>query len=176
MLLYNENMKEAIAREYTPEIQPRRSELVAWGLAVASLIGLLILNLGGMIYFWALVFVVFMFFAALSISLGNWMDRQTRIMIGEDGIIFKNGLRHVQLDWKSIKRTVISPSRWGEKVQVVGERSHFDFNTLGEVTYHQQVQGQVGFKKGEEIKEEIINKCGLTVVAKKGDSYYYSRP
>ena len=99
MLLYNENMKEAIVREYTPEIQPRRSELVAWGLAIASLVGLLILNLGGMIYFWALVFVVFMFFAALSISLGNWMDRQTSIMIDEDGIIFTNGLRHVQLDW-----------------------------------------------------------------------------
>jgi hypothetical protein len=169
-------MEETHCHTFTPEIQPRRSELVAWGLAGASIIGLLILNLGGMIYFWAIIFVAFLFFAAMSISLGNWMDRQTRLVIDDKGVSYTNGLRRTRLDWPCIKNVTIYPSRWGEKVQVVGEKGHFDFNTLGEVIYQKQVQGRVGFQQGDKIKEEIIGKCGLSMVAKKGDSYYYSRP
>jgi uncharacterized membrane protein YphA (DoxX/SURF4 family) len=161
---------------YTPELQPRRSELVAWGLAVASLFGLLLLNLGGMVYFWAIIFVAFMFFAAMSISLGNWMDRQTRIVIDEYGVTYNNGLRHVNMEWRLINNVTTFPSRWGVKVQVLGDKGHFDFNTLGEVTFQHRVQGHVGFQQGDKIKEEIIGKSGLTLVAKKGDSYYYSRP
>jgi hypothetical protein len=169
-------MDEITKHTYTPEIQSRRSELVAWALAFSSLAGLLILNLGGMIYFWAIIFVAFMFFAAISISLGNWMDRQTRLVVDDKGVNYTNGLRHVDLDWPSIVKVMTNPSRWGEKVQVLGEKSHFDFNTLGEVTFQQQVQGRVGFQQGDQIKEEIIRKSGLSMVAKKGDSYYYSRP
>jgi hypothetical protein len=175
-MLYNGFMTEPYRSAYTPEIQSRRSELVAWCLAGASLVGLFILNLGGMIYFWAIVFVAFMFFAAMSISLGNWMDRQTKLVIDATGVSYTNGLRQVRLDWPSIKNVTTCPSRWGDKVQVLGEKAHFDFNTLGEVTYQQQVQGCVGFQQGDQIKEEIISKSGLSMVAKKGDSYYYSRP
>jgi hypothetical protein len=175
-MLYNGSMVETSIQTYTPELQPRRSELVAWGLAGASLVGLLVLNLGGMIYFWAIVFVAFLFFAAMSISLGNWMDRQTKLTIDDIEVTYTNGLRHVRLHWSSIKNVTICPSRWGEKVQVLGEKEHFDFNTLGEVTFQHQVQGRVGFQQGDKIKEEIIRKCGLSLVAKKGDSYYYSRP
>jgi hypothetical protein len=169
-------MDETNSHTFTPEIQPRRSELVAWGLAGASLVGLLLLNLGGMVYFWAMVFVIFIFFAAMSISLGNWMDRQTRLVIDDDGVSYTNGLRHVRLDWPFIKNVTTHPARWGENVQVLGEKGHFDFNTLGEVTYQRQVLGHIGFQQGDKIKEEIISKCGLSMVAKKGDSYYYSRP
>lgn len=175
-MLYNSPMDGPNIHTYTPELQPRRAELVAWGLAGASLIGLLLLNLGGMIYFWAIIFVAFMFFAAMSISLGNWMDRQTKLVIDDRGVSFTNGLRHARLDWPFIKNVTTSPSRWGEKVQVLGDKGHFDFNTLGEVTYQHQVQGRVGFQQGDKIKEEIINKCGLSLIAKEGDSYYYSRP
>lgn len=175
-MLYNGFMSGTNLQTYTPEIQSRRSELIAWSLAGASLVGLLILNLGGVIYFWAIVFVAFMFFAAMSISLGNWMDRQTKLVIDDNGVFYTNGFRHVRLDWTSIENVTTNPSRWGDKVQVLGAKAHFDFNTLGEVTYQQQVQGRVGFQQGEKIKEEIISKCGLSMVAKKGDSYYYSRP
>jgi hypothetical protein len=175
LLLYNGAMAEKEARIYTPELQSRRPELVSWGLALASLVGLLILNLGGAIFFWAIVFVCFLFFAALSISLGNWVDRKTQIKIADSGITFQNGLRNVELPWFSIRSVTTSPSRWGEKIQVVGEKSHFEFNTLGEVTFQKQLQGRVGFQQGNEIRDEIIQKSGLTSVAKKGELYYYSR-
>ena len=176
VLLYNELMNGYEELVFLPEIQPRRSEFVAWGLALASLIGLFFLDLGGVVYFWAMVFVVFLFFAALSISLGNWMDRKTQIRINGDGVLFQNGLRHSHLHWADIKSVSSSPARWGEKVQVIGALSHFDFNTLGEVTYQNNLQGKVGFQQGKEIREVIITRSGLTMVAKKGDSYYYSRP
>jgi hypothetical protein len=169
-------MIENSVRIYRPELQTRRPELLAWGLAVASLLGLLLLNLGGMIFFWSLVFVVFLFFAALSISLGNWMDRRTQISIDNSGVTFQNGLRNVRLDWLIINNVKVVPSRWGEKVQVIGPKSHFEFNTLGEVVFQQKVQGQVGFQQGKLLLDEIIHKSGLTSVAKNGDSYYYSRP
>jgi uncharacterized membrane protein len=169
-------MTESNVRTYKPELQSRRSELVAWGLAIASLVGLLFLNLGGMIFFWSLVFVVFLIFAALSISLGNWMDRKTQIRVDNEGIVFRNGLRNVRLDWPSINIVKTIPARWGEKVQVIGAKAHFEFNTLGEVIFQQKVQGRVGFQQGKGIMDEIIHKSGLTSVAKNGDSYYYSRP
>lgn len=175
-MLYNGFMDGTNIHTYTPELQPRRSELLAWGLAGASLLGLFLLNLGGMIYFWAIIFVTFMFFAAISISLGNWMDRQTKLVLDDYGVSYTNGLRHVRLDWPVIKNVTTNPARWGEKVQVLGEKGHFDFNTLGEVSYQNQVQGRVGFQQGDKIKEDIIDKCGLSLVAKKGNSYYYSRP
>jgi hypothetical protein len=175
LLLYNGAMTDQEVRIYRPELQSRRSELVSWGLALASLAGILLLNLGGVIYFWAILFVCFLFFAALSISLGNWMDRRTQIKITESGIAFQNGLRNVELLWPSVRDLTTSPSRWGEKIQVVGQKSHFEFNTLGEVTFQQQIQGRVGFQQGKEIRDEIIQKSGLTSVAKKGESYYYSR-
>ncbi len=173
---YNNVIVDSNSRIYRPVIQSRRSEIVAWGLAIASLAGLLILNLGGMIFFWASVFVVFIFFAALSISLGNWMDRNTQITIDDTGIIYKNGLRNLQLGWMAITSVETNPARWGEKVQVIAAKSHFDFNTLGEVVFQDKIQGQVGFKDGKEILEVIVMKSGLTSVAKKGNSYYYSRP
>lgn len=176
LLLYNDAMMDQEARIYKPELQSRRPELVSWGLALASLIGLLILNMGGVIFFWAIVFVCFLVFAALSISLGNWMDRKTQIRISESGVAFQNGLRNVELPWLSVSAVSTSPSRWGEKVQVLGQKSHFDFNTLGEVTFQQQTQGRVGFQQGIEIRDEIIQKSGLISVAKKGESFYYSRP
>ena len=163
-------------RIFKPELQSRRPELVSWGLALASLIGLLILNMGAVIFFWAIIFVCFLFFAALSISLGNWMDRKTQIKISESGVGFQNGLRNVDLPWWSVIGLSTRPSRWGEKVQVLGQKSHFEFNTLGEVTFQQQFQGRVGFQQGIEIRDEIIKKSGLSSVAKNGESYYYSRP
>jgi hypothetical protein len=169
-------MSEKSVRVFRPEVQPRRSEIVAWGLAFASLVGLLLLNLGGMIFFWAVVFVLFLFLAAVSISLGNWMDGRTIIKLSDDSVSFQNGIRNVALPWHSVTSVTTGPARWGEKIQVMGERSHFEFNTLGEVVFQQEVQGKVGFPDGKEIKEEIIQKCGLTSVVKKGDSYYYSRP
>lgn len=175
-LLYNQAVSGNNELVFLPEFQPRRSELVAWGLTFASFLGLVFLNLGGIIYFWAMVFVIFLFFAALSISLGNWVDRKTKILIDDEEIHYENGLRKVVLKWTDIKLVSSNPSRWGEKVQVLGEKSHFDFNTLGEVIYQDRLQGKVGFQKGNEIRDIIINRSGLTIVAKKGDSYYYSRP
>jgi len=169
-------MSDLNYRIYRPVFQSRRSEIVAWGLAIGALAGLLILNLGGMIFFWALVFVAFIFFAALSISLGNWMDRNTQIAIDEAGIVYKNGLRNIQLDWMAIISVETNPARWGEKVQVLSAKSHFDFNTLGEIVFQDKIQGQVGFQEGKEILEVIVRQSRLTAVARKGNSYYYSRP
>lgn len=149
-------MVDSKFRSYRPVIQSRRSEIVAWGLAIASLAGLFILNLGGMIYFWALVFVVFLIFAALSITLGNWMDRNTQITLDETGIVYKNGLRDIHLDWMAIISVQTNPARWGEKVQVIGAKSHFDFNTLGEIVFQDKIQGQVGFQEGKEILDVIL--------------------
>jgi len=169
-------MVEGNARVYRPELQSRRSEYIAWSLAGASLLGLIFLNLGGMIFFWSLVFVVFLFFAALSISLGNWMDRRTQIRIDDLGIAFENGLRFVRLDWPAISSVKSFPVRWGNKVQVLSAKMHFEFSTSGEVIFQNKVEGRVGFQEGEQIMDEIVRRSGLTAVAKKGDSYYYSRP
>ena len=84
------------SESYFPERLPRRGEIVAWSLsAVALAAWLLLSSLGEQISIVFRLFAIFIFLSALAISLGNWMDRQTRLILDEKGISFENGLRKV---------------------------------------------------------------------------------
>jgi hypothetical protein len=102
-----------------------------------------------------------LFLAALSISLGNWMDRRTILRLDEAGVEFSNGLRHVRLGWEQIRRVSVLESPWGRKVQVLGDAAFFEFRTLGEVKVQGQLKGRVGFAQGEHILGSLIEKAGL---------------
>ena len=118
---------------------------------------------------------VFLFLAAMSISLGNWMDRSTMIRLGPEGIRFDNGLRHVYLLWEQIQQVELIASNWGDKVRVYGEVGHFDFRSLGEVKMSGEVKGRMGFEQGEQIFQRIIQMAGLQEVEHSGNHHYYAR-
>ena len=162
--------------ELRPELTSRRSEITVWSLTLVVVFAMGIMNwqLGEIsIIVW--VFGGFLLFAALSISLGNWMDRGTVMSLDLNGIAFENGLRQVALSWQEVEKVNVFPARWGKSVQVIGSKSHFEFRTLGEVEYKGEVQGKLGFAEGEAVLEEILKKTELVLEKEEKGRYYYAR-
>lgn len=168
-------MPESDTREFRPELLPRRGEWTAWALALAASAGMWLLNWSGYVPVWAWIFWVFLLFSGLSISLGNWLDRNTVIRLDADGIRFENGLRRVRLSWREVQKVAVLPARWGKAVQVIGEKSHFEFKTLGEVQFQGEVRGRTGFLEGQAILDVILRKTGLELVEESNNAYYYAR-
>lgn len=164
------------SKTYTPELLPRQGELTAWALAFLCALGIYILSLRAVIPYWAWFLFVFLVFSALSISLGNWVDRNTRIRISEAGIEYQNGLRRVYLEWQNIREVRTVPARWGTAVQVTGDQAHLAFNTLGEMTYKGEVRSRTGFAAGDAILKEVIHSAGLSKTLQDGRFTSYLRP
>ena len=164
------------AREFHPELLPRRGEVMAWAFALVVGLSMVWLHQAlGNIPAIAWAFWGFLLFAGLSISLGNWMDRHTIIRIGADGIAFENGLRRVRLTWPEVRKVNVLPARWGRSVQVIGKKSHFEFQTLGEVSFQGEVKGKVGFAAGQEILDCILRASRLRLIEETSKTRYYSR-
>lgn len=160
---------------FTPELLSRRGEWNAWVFALAATVGLFTIQAWAIVPSWAWFFVAFLYFSALSISLGNWMDRRARLRIFRDGIAYENGLRRARLTWDEIKQARVSPARWGQTVQVIGESTHFSFNTLGEVKFRGELRGRTGFAQGDAILDLIIRSAGLLTVTRQAQYTVYSR-
>ena len=167
---------------YYPVQISRRGEYVAWGLALLVAAGWVLLSVTGRpVYRVIPILDVFQVILAASISLGNWMDRRTRLALDAEGLSFQNGLRDVRLSWPQVLEVRVWPTQLGKKVEVIGsqasnqagERRHFQFRTLGKLQFRGEVRGQTGFEKGEEILRQIIQNSGLQVVEQNGDRYLY---
>jgi len=161
---------------FHPELMPRKGERTAWILSLLVTIGLFFYHASwGEIPFSAWFFWGFLLFSALSISLGNWMDRQTSLTLSPEGVSFTNGVRRVHFSWEEIETVRVFPARWGRKVQVIGQKAHFEFRTLGEISYRGEVRGQMGFSDGEKILENVLRFSGLTLEREENGSYFYTR-
>jgi hypothetical protein len=165
--------------EFRPELLSRRGEFVAWGLTLVVTATWVVLRLYGQaVSLLVILLDGFFLLAALSISLGNWMDRCTVIRLDPEGIRFENGLRHAVLTWQQIKQVQVYPTEWSKKVGVVGAGTHFEFRTLAEVKVQDKVKGRMGFAEGERILQRIIQAAGL--VEKQAETprpgvHYYAR-
>lgn len=168
-------MPESEPQEFQPVLLSRRGEWTAWALVLAASAGIWLLARSGITPLWAWFFWGFLLFSASSISLGNWVDRNTVLQLEADGIRFRNGLRHVRLQWPEIQKVAVLPARWGKSVQVIGEQSHFEFRTLGEVQFQGEVRGQTGFPDGQVILDTILREAGLVLVEESNNAYYYAR-
>ncbi len=178
-ILYNPQGMENEAvevREFRPELLPRRGERVAWSLAGLALVAWIVLALlAKPIFIGFKLLAVLLLLSALAISLGNWTDRRTRLRIEPQGVLFENGLRKTQLRWEEIRTVEVYPSNMGDKVRVLGEQSHFNFRTLGEVRMRGELKGLMGFADGEQILRQILRNAHLKDKRQAGDVQYYSR-
>lgn len=162
-------------KTYKPELLPRRGELTAWVLSVFSLLGLFFLGMAGVSFWIANFFVGFLFFAATSISLGNWMDRRTELTMDKEGVYFSNGLRRVSSTWQNIREVRVFPGTTGDTVQVLTEGAYFEFKTLGEMKYAGETRARTGFLEGARLIGIILDKAGL-VEAERSTFTRYARP
>jgi hypothetical protein len=161
---------------FHPELLPRKGEMIAWGLTLLVGAAWLILVWQGLKINLALpILAVILFLSALSVSLGNWMDRNTVLQLGREGVKYQNGLRRVRLSWDEVEQVRINPSQWGKKIHVIGPQSYFSFRTLGEVKVQGEIKGRMGFTDGETILKQILAYSALKVKGKSAQGYYYGR-
>lgn len=164
-----------MAREFRPELMSRKGEWLAWLAGLGLILGLF---LGSDSWgplpavYW--IFAGFIVFSAMSISLGNWMDRRSVIRMDAEGITFENGLRSVRLTWPEVQNVAVVPTRFGRRVQVQSAQSHFTFKTLGESALGGQLL-RTGFASGQEILDAVLRECNLQVKAEKDGMVYYAR-
>ena len=171
--LYNRRMQPEV---YRPILLSRRGEALAWLSTGLMLVGWVILLLRGQdVPNFAPFMTIFLLLASLSISLGNWVDRKSVIHLGDQGVEFFNGLRHVTLTWEQVQQVEIAGSTWGNKVQVYGDLGHFNFRALGEMKAYGEVKGRMGFEQGDLIVEKIIMNAHLKEVARDGNRIVYAR-
>ena len=164
------------SRVFYPEKLPSNGERIAWILTAVSGIAWIILFVMKIKMPW-MIPVIFTGFlvSSILIHMGNWMDRKTIISINENGLIFKDGLRNIEMTWESIDKVEIFPSQWGKKVTVNGGGRRFNFRTLGVVELRGEVKGRIGFIEGEIILNTILERSQLSSVHKLANSYYYTR-
>ena len=144
------------SKKYFPELLSRQGELNAWGLSVLAIAGVFFLSLREVVPGWAWFLAGILTVSAASISLGNWMDRNTYIEITSAGITFRNSIRIVEMSWTEILEVKTLPDRWGRTVQVFGNNLYFSFTTYGEMKFRNEVKSKIGCG---EICASQRNKC-----------------
>jgi len=161
--------------EYRPVNLPRRGEIVAWMLAIVAIAAWVILaRFGEPIFIGLKILAIIFALSAPAISLGNWTDRKTRLILKKNGVFFENGLRRVSLNWGEIRKIEVIPTSWGSKVRLFADSGHFGFWTLGEVRLQGELKGRMGFVKGEEILHHILSETGLKEIPSLKQNRYYS--
>jgi hypothetical protein len=164
------------SREYKPELISRRGEVLAWVSVLLVALGILILLFSGNPVSWLVrLLEAILLVSAVLISLGNWSDRKTSLRLDENAVEFENGLRHVRIHWNEVKEVRVTPSPWGNKVEVYNEKSHFSFRTLAEVKVRGKLKGRFGFVRGEEILRQIVLFSELEIKDEFSNGYYYVR-
>jgi len=163
---------------FRPLVGSRRGEAYAWGLAgtLALTAGMTAWQLGGVPWFLWLLLGFFLGSALLS-TFSNWVDSRTVLILDDEGLAFRNGLRDVRLQWDEVESLRILSDRWGKRVQVGGKNGqHFAFRTLAEVEIHAgRPQKLFGFAEGEQLAEAIVRAAGLVAQPAADDEAYYAR-
>ena len=163
---------------FRPVTGSRVGEAYAWGLAGVLVVSALLLwwRLGTVPW---MVWLLLAFFALAGVlsTFSHWVDRQTVLTLTEEGLTFRNGLRHVHLTWPAVQAVRIQADRWGKRVQVRGrDGQHFAFRTLTEVEIHEgRPQSLFGFQEGEQLAETIVHFAGLHQQAQTDTETYYAR-
>ena len=161
------------SQEFRPLIENRRTELFAWILAVIMILSTWLFPATTSIgQLFTVLLVGFFSLSAILITFGNWLERHTLLVLTDTGIEYKNGIHHVQINWREIKEVRIYPSGKGSKVVVYSDYEHLSFQTQTEVLKDGKVKIRYGFEKGEEILKMILQRSDLRSVGKRHTERY----
>jgi hypothetical protein len=162
---------------FRPETISRQGERNAWILSgFALIIELLLFWRLSSLPVWVTLLTVLLLLSAVFISLSNWVDRKTILILKPDGIEFQNGLRNISMQWDQVETVSVVADRLGQRVHVAGSQVYFNFRMVSEVEIRGKVGGKMGFSEGETVLKEIINASGLSLTERKNQDRYYARP
>jgi hypothetical protein len=149
-------------QEFHPLVGSRRTEIFAWLLAIIILLTPWIRpTMSGIWQLFTVLFVGFFCLSAVFISFGNWLERHTSLILADNGIEYKNGIRNVSMGWEEIKEVRIYPYGKSSKVVVYNDHEYFSYQMLTKVSTKGKWKIRYGFDKGEEILEMILQRSNL---------------
>jgi hypothetical protein len=88
------------------------------------------------------------------------MERKTALLLTDDYIFYKNGVRRTSLRWNEINEIELREDRLSKKVTILGEETHFQFRLLSKPRYEGEVRSEFGFQPADEILNEITARSG----------------
>ncbi len=147
---------------FHPAEPNRRGERAAWllTLAVIAVAGFAAWRTGRLPPL-SMFFAFFFGAAAILISLGNWMDVNTRIEVDEAGLRYRSPVRQVRLGWGEVEEVYAMPAGQGWRVTVSGAGHSFGLRTASELTFAGWGNLAYGFPQGERLVRLILGQAGL---------------
>ncbi len=165
-------------QDFQPLLAPRVNELTFWLVAVVFLlVGFFLRSIEMPGSFFAILLGILALLQAIGLSVSNWMDRKTVLRLRPEGIMYQNGLQHIDLSWEQIQGVEVVRTRWNSRrVFVLGNNRKFHFQTLARLMYNNQKVLKYGFEQGDYILAMILKNCEFEMTTQPNpDSYYYSR-
>lgn len=148
--------------EFKPNPGSRRPEWLSWSLA-ALLAGLAVWlgTSGGPAVFGAWALCAYFGLSALVMSLGNWVERNTRLTLREAGLTFRRPFQTVEMAWDEIRRIEVRKGPVGGRIFVTGGTDRFSLRLAHQVEIRGRIRDRYGFAESELIVQTMIEKANL---------------
>lgn len=166
-------MNLSTLQTYKPRINSRRPELMAWIFSLSIILFLIAQPQTGFFAIGGVILAVFFIFSALTISIGNWVNRKTELSFNKDEICFYNGIRKTCFQWEDITRMEIYPGRFNDKISLLKEAERLNFDVIGSNETIPPSSPRYGFEEGEKILDIILDRTNLVNQRYEGQGYYY---
>ncbi|TAK14220.1 MAG: hypothetical protein EPO32_02555 [Anaerolineae bacterium] len=163
--------------ELRPIPGSRRPELMSWGLAVL-LFGMLAIARpeAQVVIFGAWALGLFFGLSALVMTLGNWLERNTLMILRLNGITLRQPVQSVMLNWQEVDRVEVQQGPNGERVFVRGGERHFSYRPATRVEIRGKIRDQYGFENSEKILKTILTMAKLpNTPSQLANGYSYAR-
>jgi hypothetical protein len=161
---------------FAPARPHRRGEVIAWLCAAGVGIAIGIINLrGGTITSVSIFLLIFFLGAGILISLGNWMDANTQVVVAQRELTYQNPLRTAVMPWESITSLEATSARGGWRAVVEDQQTRFAFTTAVKVRVGSRVAILGGFPHGDRMAALIRGMAGLSEPQLHGRSWISAR-
>lgn len=161
---------------FAPAMPNRRGEAIAWLCAAGVGIAIAVIKLrGGTVTSVSIFLIVFFVGAGSLISLGNWMDANTTVLVSRNGLTYRNPLRTTELAWGSLESLEATSNRGGWRIVVEAQATRFAFSTSLKVRFGSRTVMLGGFPDGDRLAALIRGMAGLSEPQHRGRSWISNR-
>lgn len=158
---------------YKPIQNSRRPELLAWFFSFCIIFILIFSPQTGLFRIGGVILATFFLLSAVTISLGNWQNRNSVLKLSKDKIWYFNGVKELSFTWDEIQRVEVFRGRFNDKINLVSESGSISFDIIGLEQFNQDKTPYYGFREGAEILNFILKQTNLNEQKQDGSGYYY---
>lgn len=135
---------------------------MAWLTAVGAGAGTVILTVQrGEPFALGLALTGFLLLTAATLTFGGWVERNTEVRLGGEGVHYHSPLRDVGLNWERVEQLSAQNTGRGWRIQVTGGGRSFRFRTEGRLSVGDQEMA-FGLEGGQALAAQIRSRASLS--------------